>query len=226
MAGKEAPSSSNKCLYLKKTNPNKLAKIIIKKNKNKWQLHTEISRKDGAQPPQGSAPTGHQPERHVGQRASWKGKSASEPSTHIGPQKPTAPTQGVQSPTPRSHPRGNRGRGTPRSHLSPSAFPSWASGSVLRGVGMEVSGSSGVVHEARGVNTISSGWTLPASYSHPVTSSKSRRVLCRLSFEPAPPGTSRPRPPRRCSPRWRRASGGCGPLRRHRPGGDLQRARA
>lgn len=102
---------------------------------------------------------------------------------------------------------------------APFLFP--AGESFWRRVGKELSGFSGVVHGAGGINRISSGWTLPASHSRPVTSSESRRGLCRLSFEPAPPGTSRPRPLRRCSPRWRRASGGCGPLPPRQAGGDL-----
>lgn len=111
-------------------------------------------------------------------------------------------------------------RQPPPSHFSPFLFST--GGNVWRGVGKDLGGFSAAVHSVGGVIMISSCWILPASPSHPVSSSESRGALRQLSFGPAPLGTSRPRPPRRCSPRWRRASGGCGPLPGHRSGGDLR----
>lgn len=116
---------------------------------------------------------------------------------------------------------GTRGRRQPPpSHFSPFLFST--GGSFWRGVGKDSGGFSAAVHSVGGVIMTSSSWILPASQSHPVLSSESCGALCQLSFGPAPPGTSRPRPPRRCSPRWRRASGGCGPPLHRHSGGDLR----
>lgn len=217
------------CFYLKK-NPNKLAKIIIKKNPNGSSTQCSVE-KTAREPPWGSAPAGHRSERDVGQRASWKKISKRTQHTHWPPKTNHARTQSEAEPDAR----------WPLSR-EPGPLPTWGHSTAnipplpiifLQLARQERFGRSGKGGEwvqrcsprcRRGKYNFQQ--LDPSSIdSHPITSSKSCWGWHQLSFEPVPPGTSRPHPPQQCSPRWRRASGGCGPPLHRRPGGDLRRAR-